>query len=1011
MFMFTVLIFSVFSPILAAQQLEATTSELYIKDEKIYSNATIDQEFVDNHVLVVLDRGVGAINKTHKLSTFKSAEISSVTDLTRIDFPQLKAELKDSVLSKEQTISEQKIPLVNMESFRQILLLELPTHSKANVLETIKKLESIEGIMYAGPDYIINPASTVPNDYYSSDQWELDEIQIDEAWDITTGTATVRVGVIDSGIASHPDLNANVAAGWDFANGNSITTDDIVGHGTHVAGTIGAVGNNEIGVVGMCWDVTLVPLQITHDSEGHSTIGSSISAINYAINNNIPILNYSNGMLKELEYTTLKQAIANYQGLFVCCAGNDQTDIDSNFHNTASYKLDNMISVANTTFYDVLYETSNFGATTVHLAAPGASILSCFPANICNTGCNHIKYGIHYDNGYHYMYGTSMAAPHVTGVAALIMSIRPDLSATEIKSLILDNVDLVDSLEDKCITGGRLNAYKAVRAATEPQTFTGDVNGDDKADVILSRNVIGKRALTVYLGEADGSFSEPITTQSTRTFIYSDPAFVGDFNGDGLTDVVVHWSSGGYRQLLVYISKGDGTFYEGANLSSTRAHNSLNYPCTFHIGDVNGDGKDDFIVHYRTQAGYRNALVYKGTASSPYFVDATTNALETTTTYGFNEPVYIGDFNGDSRDDMVVHWILSNGQRQLMVYTGTASGTFNSGVNLSSTTVYDPAYYPSKNYVADVNGDGKDDFIVHWRNTEGYRSNLLFKGKNTSPYITESIAALTSTNKYIETDPVFVGDINGDGRSDMIVQWANSLGVRQLLTYTANSDGTYNAGVNYYTSNAQNPLQYAGTFLVGDVNGDGRDDFIVKWRSSNNMVRFLTYRGTAAGSFLSAVSTTPTQDIPYYSETSSGLFSDVYKITNVGANKCLNVQGNNVTSLYDNQNVCLWSDSSTNEQKWFISMVGTGVKIQSVIDTTYGLNVYRSGDPWNCDLYPIAGNDTDSLIDFISTSTGYKIKLHNYDLYLTVSSSADGANVYWDEASTSSYQIWNLTVA
>ena len=483
---------------------------------------------------------------------------------------------------------------------------------------------------------------------------------------------------------------------------------------------------------------------------------------------------------------------------------------------------------------------------TVHLAAPGFWIYSTFK-----------------NGSYEEMNGTSMAAPHVTGVAALIKSIRPDLSAQEIKALILNNVDLVDELEDKCITGGRLNAYKAVRAATEPQTFTGDVDGDGRADVILSRRVNGKRAFTVYRGKSNGGFTNSTTTQSTRNFFYDDPAFVGDFNGDGLTDVVIHWSSGGDRQLLVYISKGDGTFYEGANLSSTRFHNANQFPCSFFVSDVNNDNKDDFIVTYRDWNGNRCALVYKGTASSPYLIDATNDALVTTMPYRYNDIVMMGDMNGDNRADLVVHW-AQNGKEQFTIFTGTTTGTFNAGTTLSSTHAHDPANYPEQNFIADVNGDGYDDIVSHWSNMIGQRCSTVYLGKAGTPYVSDAVGtALITGDIYSESEPVMVGDVNGDNRYDLIVQWVSS-GDRQLRTYTANANGTYNAGINTSTSNSQNPIQYAGTFLIADVNGDGRDDYIVKWKSSSDTVRLLVYRGNADGSFQSAVKTTPLTSVPYY---------------------------------------------------------------------------------------------------------------------------------------------------
>ena len=805
--------------------------------KKIYCEATIEDDFADDCVLVVLDRNISAINKIHERSFFGSSIIENVVDLTAVSHDSSVSSTDNSLISQ-----------IDQENFRQILKLELPVAGKEYVLKVIKLLEQIDGIMYAGPNYISSLCATVPDDTSYRLQDELDNIEATEAWDITTGSADVLVGVIDSGIASHPDLDENVTSGWDFYNENAVTTDDINGHGTHVAGIIGAVGNNGEGVTGVAWDVTLVPLQVTSDSSSVKT-EDIIEAIIYATNNNISILNCSMGWYN---YDVAQRlAIANYPGLFVCAAGNDTTNNDSIPFYPASYDCKNIISVANSRASDTLFGESNYGAETVHLAAPGTFI-----------------YSTYLSNGYISMTGTSMAAPHVTGVAALIKSIRPDLSATEIKELILNNVDAVDALAGKCVTGGRLNAYKAVRAATEPQTFTGDVNNDGRSDMILSRNIDGKRAFTVYLGKAEGTFEEPITTQSTRKFFYSDPAFVGDFNGDGKTDILIHWRNNDThkRQLLVYISKGDGTFYEGVDLSSSRYHNMSLYPCEFFVADVNGDDKDDFVVHYRNDDGKRCALVYKGTASSPYLTDATTNALTSTDDYIFSESVYMGDFNGDGCSDMLVHGANSDDKRQLLIYKGCADGTFATGVTLSSSRYHIPALYPTKTFVTDVNGDGKDDFVVHWKNTSNNRCTLVYNGTDSDIPLLDAISnPLISTDEYIESDPVFVGDINGDGLSDMIVQWANENKKRQLLIYIANADGTYNEGVNRATDNSQDPTVYAGAFFVADVNGDGRDDFIVKWRNGSK-TEFLTYRGTADGTFLGALRTMPETIIPYYNE-------------------------------------------------------------------------------------------------------------------------------------------------
>ncbi len=133
------------------------------------------------------------------------------------------------------------------------------------------------------------------------------------------------------------------------------------------------------------------------------------------------------------------------------------------------------------------------------------------------------------------------------------------------------------------------------------------------------------------------------------------------------------------------------------------------------------------------------------------------------------------------------------------------------------------------------------------------------------------------------------------------------------------------------------------------------------------------------------------------------------KLTNVGANKCLNINGDNLTSLSNGINVTLWSDSGTNEQRWLVKSVGTQRVVKSVIDPRFGLNVYRSGSPYNCNIYKTCGNETDALVNFISLGNGVlKIKLTNYDLYLTAASTANGANVYWGAASDSDLQKWTF---
>ncbi len=137
-----------------------------------------------------------------------------------------------------------------------------------------------------------------------------------------------------------------------------------------------------------------------------------------------------------------------------------------------------------------------------------------------------------------------------------------------------------------------------------------------------------------------------------------------------------------------------------------------------------------------------------------------------------------------------------------------------------------------------------------------------------------------------------------------------------------------------------------------------------------------------------------------------------YKIKSKYANKCLNIYGDNVTVLEDNHEVCLWTESDTNEQIWSISSLGSGVYVRSAIDDTFGLNVYRSGNPWDCDVYPVSGNETDAKINIIASGNYYKLQLANYPTYyLTAGGTSNRSQVYWTTSSGGDNQLWSFITA
>lgn len=251
-------------------------------------------------------------------------------------------------------------------------------------------------------------------------------------------------------------------------------------HGTLVAGVIGAAGNS-IGISGVCRNISLVSLQVDLPNSNEITYAhmtNIVAAIDYAAStlddnnssNDIRILNCSFGFENDVTASSVNIAIQQYGesgGLVVCSAGNKNVDTDWTAHSpsTLSEFHDYVIAVGASTSTDVKWSNSNYGPNTVDVFAPGASILSCHPTYICDALGLDCMNG-HYSSGYHSVDGTSLAAPHVTGVAALMLTVNPSLEAWRIKEIIIDSADTLSAFNGLCVSGGRLNAYQAVLDAS-----------------------------------------------------------------------------------------------------------------------------------------------------------------------------------------------------------------------------------------------------------------------------------------------------------------------------------------------------------------------------------------------------------------------------------------------------------------------------------------------------------------------------------------------------------------
>lgn len=310
----------------------------------------------------------------------------------------------------------------------------------------------------------------VPNDPYLGSEWGLSTsvgISPYSAWDLTNGSGVV-VAVVDTGVdISHADLNPNVWTntdevagngvdddhngyvddrhGWDFYSNDSVVFDSASSdaHGTHVAGTIAAYGNEGHGVVGVAYRAQIMPLKFI---QGVGYTSNAVRAINYAVANGAKVINASwGGSGYSSSLLTAIQNAGNQGVLFVAAAGNNGVNTDASPYYPAAYPASNVISVAAMTNIGTRASFSNYGASSVDLAAPGQTVLSTVPG------------------GFAYYSGTSMAAPHVSGVVALVRAFRPSWSVSQVKDAILAGVTPNSAFAGITATGGMLNASRPLR--------------------------------------------------------------------------------------------------------------------------------------------------------------------------------------------------------------------------------------------------------------------------------------------------------------------------------------------------------------------------------------------------------------------------------------------------------------------------------------------------------------------------------------------------------------------
>ncbi len=484
------------------------------------------------------------------------------------------AKIKSEISKKQRTMVVQQSLLVRPEA-------------------AIEQLQQLPGVEFVEPNYIYR-ASQLPNDSRLDDLWGLVnqnkssggvDIDAAAAWGITTGDKDIVVAVIDTGVNyNHPDLKNNMWVnqaeangqtgvdddgngfiddihGYDFANNDGDPMDDN-DHGTHCAGTIGAEGDNGIGVVGVNWKVSIMGLKFLTGTGG-GTLEDALKSIDYATQMGVDVMSNSWGGGGESQ--TLREAIerAEQAGiLFVAAAGNASNNNDAQPSYPANYDVPNVISVAAISDRGDLASFSNYGKNTVHIAAPGVNVLSTTKSG-----------------GYKQLSGTSMATPHVSGVAALLLAKEPHLSYSDLKTRLLATSEPSAKLRNK-VSHGVLNAYNALTNTIPPP----DANDPSNWPSVSQNH----------------STDHPYANDVDESYVVTVP---------GATKVAVHFSKFELERGFDKVHFFDGS---GQKIGEMTGNQDNNYSPVA-VGDtivlqfksdysVNAYGFDVDAVHYQGQA-------------------------------------------------------------------------------------------------------------------------------------------------------------------------------------------------------------------------------------------------------------------------------------------------------------------------------------------------------------------------------------------------------------------------
>ena len=576
---------------------------------------------------------------------------------------------------------------------------------------------------------------SAPSDPLYSQLWGMTAIDAPQAWNLTTGSSSVVVAVIDTGVDyTHVDLAANIwtnpgeiagngidddhngfvddVHGYDFVNNDGNPMDDN-SHGTHVSGTIAAAANNAAGVAGLNWSSSIMALKFL-DGSGSGYLSDAVRAINYATmmrtqyGVNVRVMNNSwgGGGYSSALYNAI-QASSNADILFVAAAGNDGTNNDLSPEYPANYACSNVISVAAVDQSGQLASFSCYGASTVDLAAPGVSIYSTVPGN------RYASYS-----------GTSMATPHVTGVAALAFALDPTATAAEVRNAILGGVEKTSALSGKTASGGVLNAYNTLNL------LGGQMHGPTIASLAASPSsvVVGNSATLVANGVSDDSGT------ITRVYFYLDANNNSQYDASdtlvGSTASVV----GGAASLSVSTSGlAAGTHHYFARAIDNHSQYSTSVATALTVLPADDHGNS---------AATATAIGVPSTTAATLGVVGDVDWFKFQAAAG---KTYVFSTTLGSLYDSVLYLVDRDGVRQLAYNDDAGSGTLSSSIRWTAST--------GGTYFLEVAGYG---------NQYSGTYSLSVQADNSAPVLAAVADQTMSRTQTTLTVPLSASDADGD---------------------------------------------------------------------------------------------------------------------------------------------------------------------------------------------------------------------------------------------------------